>query len=77
MAANMKMTAVWDIVLCSLVKVERPARDSYCLRHYLDDGVSTHLWSQSGLEKEANLFMEAASSFYKVFSVYAAIDSFF
>jgi hypothetical protein len=46
MAANMKMTAFWDIVPCSLVEVDRRFRGAYCLHHQgdegPDDGGSTH-----------------------------------
>jgi hypothetical protein len=31
--ANMKMTAFWNIALCSLVKVDRRFRAAYCLHH--------------------------------------------
>jgi hypothetical protein len=37
MAASMKMTAFWDIALCSLVEVDQLFRGAYCLHHQADD----------------------------------------
>jgi hypothetical protein len=31
--SSIKMTALWDIVSCSLVEVDRRFRDAYCLQH--------------------------------------------
>jgi hypothetical protein len=42
-ATNMKMTAFWDVALCSFVDVDRRFRGAYCLHHQGDDGGSTHL----------------------------------
>jgi hypothetical protein len=43
-AANMNMTAVWDIAPCSLVEGDPHFRGAYCLHYHLpDDGGSTHL----------------------------------
>jgi hypothetical protein len=33
-AANLKMTAFWDIEQCSLVEVYRRFRGAYCLNHH-------------------------------------------
>jgi hypothetical protein len=32
-AANMKMTAFWNIAPCNLVEVDPLSRDAYCLHH--------------------------------------------
>jgi hypothetical protein len=45
-AAGMKMIALWDIVLCSLVEVDQCFRGAYCLHHqgvHTDEGGSKHL----------------------------------
>jgi hypothetical protein len=42
----MKMTVVWDVVLCCLVEIDRRFRGAYCLHHQgdsPDDGGSKHL----------------------------------
>jgi hypothetical protein len=45
-AASMKMTAFWDIALCSLVEVDRRFRGAYWLHpHIIDDGGSKRLWN--------------------------------
>jgi hypothetical protein len=44
MAVNMEMTAFWDMVLCSLVEVDRHFNGAYCL-HCQGDGGSKHLWN--------------------------------
>jgi hypothetical protein len=33
MMASMKMTAFWDILLCTLTEVDQHFRDAYCIRH--------------------------------------------
>jgi hypothetical protein len=33
MAADMKIKAFWDVVSCSLVRVDRRFRGAYCLHH--------------------------------------------
>jgi hypothetical protein len=45
----LKMTISWDIVPCSVVKIDRCFRDAYCLQRqdYPDDGGSKHLWNVS------------------------------
>jgi hypothetical protein len=40
---SVKMTAFWDVALCSLVEVDQHFRGVYCLHHHPDDGGSTHL----------------------------------
>jgi hypothetical protein len=38
------MAVVWDVASCSLVDNDRRFRESYCLYHHPDDGVSKLLW---------------------------------
>jgi len=40
MAAHMKVTACWDIALCSLVDVDRFFRGAYCLHHASETSVN-------------------------------------
>jgi hypothetical protein len=42
---SLKITAFWDMVLCSLIRVEQDFRCAYCLHHQGDNGGSTHLWN--------------------------------
>jgi hypothetical protein len=37
MAANMKMTVIWDVALCSLIETDRHFRGFYCLHHQGDE----------------------------------------
>jgi hypothetical protein len=36
-AVRMKMTAFWDIALCSLMDIEQHFRGAYCFHHHPDD----------------------------------------
>jgi hypothetical protein len=42
-AANVKITAFWDVAPCSVVEIGRRFKGAYCLHHQGDDGSSTHL----------------------------------
>jgi hypothetical protein len=42
-AASMKMAVFCDVVLCSLVKIDRHFIGAYCLHRRPDDGCSKHL----------------------------------
>jgi hypothetical protein len=43
MAASMKITVFWDVVLCSILETDRRFTDAYCLHHQGNDGGSKHL----------------------------------
>jgi hypothetical protein len=41
--ASMKIGAFWDVAPCSLIRVDRRFRGTYCLIHHPDDRGSMHL----------------------------------
>jgi hypothetical protein len=51
--ASMNMTTLWDIVLCSLVKVDPRFGGVYCLHLQCpDDGGSMNLWNIGLLQQD-------------------------
>jgi hypothetical protein len=41
----MKMTAFYNITLCSLAEVDRRFRRAYCLHQQSSDGGRKHIWN--------------------------------
>jgi hypothetical protein len=51
-AASMKMTAFWNIVLCSFIKVDRRFRGVYCFHHRPDKAGSMQLLNIGLLQQD-------------------------
>jgi allophanate hydrolase subunit 1 len=55
---EVKMTAFWDIVSCSLVEVDVCFRDVYCFRHQGDE--LAYFYKTTTISQKALIFIHAA-----------------